>query len=284
MVLVNRDAVTGTAVLGRAGSIGAMLRQTDGETRITLIALLPALGVLVWQAGMPFVQLAGLCVVLALFWIWLFARLRQRTADLHAIASAMVFAIMLTPETPLWQAALSLSFGLTLGSLVFGGRGFAFLHPALAALAFQYFSFPTTAEVSHGVILALAIVAGGLLMLATGRLSWRTLAGLAIALLVAEAWLAGFDHLGRLAQPFSLMTILFLVGDPGSSGATRPGRLLHGMLAGVLMLVFGLGGKGFASPHSLVFAALLAAVLVPLVDRLVIMAHAYRRRLRLERL
>src|SRR5690606_21889832 len=56
--------------------------------------------------------------------------------------TGMLFPLTLPPTIPLWQVALGIMFGVTIGKEVFGGVGKNFLNPALVARAFLYFAYP----------------------------------------------------------------------------------------------------------------------------------------------
>jgi Na+-transporting NADH:ubiquinone oxidoreductase subunit B len=60
--------------------------------------------------------------------------------------TGLLFPLILPPTTPLWQAALGISFGVVLAKEVFGGTGMNFINVALAARAFLFFAYP--AEIS----------------------------------------------------------------------------------------------------------------------------------------
>jgi Na+-transporting NADH:ubiquinone oxidoreductase subunit B len=77
--------------------------------------------------------------------------------------------------------------------------------------------------------------------------------------------------------------ILFLVCDAPSGAATNGGRIAHGLLAGSLIAILGIAGGWAAPVRAAVFAALLASIFAPLIDRAVIAVHIRRRRRRLAR-
>jgi Na+-transporting NADH:ubiquinone oxidoreductase subunit B len=60
--------------------------------------------------------------------------------------TGLLFPLILPPTTPLWQAALGITFGVVVAKEVFGGTGMNFINPALAARAFLFFAYP--AEIS----------------------------------------------------------------------------------------------------------------------------------------
>ncbi|MCQ1057823.1 NADH:ubiquinone reductase (Na(+)-transporting) subunit B [Photobacterium sp. DNB23_23_1] len=84
------------------------------------------------------------------FWEVLFAIVRKHEINEGFFVSSILFALILPPTLPLWQAALGITFGIVVAKEVFGGTGRNFLNPALAGRAFLYFAYP--AEISGGMV------------------------------------------------------------------------------------------------------------------------------------
>ena len=76
------------------------------------------------------------------FWEVLFAQVRGREVNEGFLVTSLLFALILPPTIPLWQAALGISFGVVIAKEVFGGTGRNFVNPALAGRAFLYFAYP----------------------------------------------------------------------------------------------------------------------------------------------
>jgi Na+-transporting NADH:ubiquinone oxidoreductase subunit B len=72
----------------------------------------------------------------------LFAIVRKVEVNEGFFVTGILFPLILPPTTPLWQAALGISFGVVLAKEVFGGTGMNFVNPALAARAFLFFAYP----------------------------------------------------------------------------------------------------------------------------------------------
>ena len=84
------------------------------------------------------------------FWEVLFASIRKHEVNEGFFVTSVLFALTLPPDTPLWQVALGISFGVVIAKEVFGGTGKNFLNPALAGRAFLYFAYP--AEMSGDAV------------------------------------------------------------------------------------------------------------------------------------
>ncbi|MEM9300498.1 MAG: NADH:ubiquinone reductase (Na(+)-transporting) subunit B [Pseudomonadota bacterium] len=76
------------------------------------------------------------------FWEVLFAGVRNHEVNEGFFVTGWLYALILPATTPLWQAALGISFGVVVAKEVFGGTGKNFLNPALAGRAFLYFAYP----------------------------------------------------------------------------------------------------------------------------------------------
>ncbi len=118
--------------------------------------------------------------------------------------------------------------------------------------------------------LAVAFLAGGLVMWARGIIGWQV----PLAFL-AGVWLtAGFLHFydaGRFGAPWFhlfapsvMLGAFFIATDPVSGSTTPRGRLIFGFGAGLLTIVIRTWG-GF--PDGVAFAILLMNLCVPLIDQ-----------------
>jgi Na+-transporting NADH:ubiquinone oxidoreductase subunit B len=162
-----------------------------------------------------------------------------------------------------------------LGEMIFGGRGYGFVSPAVVALCLTVFSCPQVQLSAPSQTVALAVLPGAVLLLLLGLISGRVILGV-FAGVAAAMLLTGADidviSIGT-ALSFGL---IFLICDPTAAAATNPGRWLYGILSGALAVLFAAGGS--LTPESVVFAAMMASVFAPLVDHLVVLAHSRWRR------
>jgi len=98
------------------------------------------------HGALYFLPLYILTMVVGLSWEVLFAVVRKVEVNEGFFVTGLLFPLILPPSTPLWQAAIGISFGVVLAKEVFGGTGMNFVNPALAARAFLFFAYP--AEIS----------------------------------------------------------------------------------------------------------------------------------------
>ncbi|MBL8323827.1 MAG: NADH:ubiquinone reductase (Na(+)-transporting) subunit B [Rubrivivax sp.] len=94
------------------------------------------------HGALYFVPLYAVTMAVGLSWEVLFAVVRKVEVNEGFFVTGMLFPLILPPTTPLWQAALAISFGVVLAKEVFGGTGMNFVNPALAARAFLFFAYP----------------------------------------------------------------------------------------------------------------------------------------------
>ncbi|MVF22136.1 MULTISPECIES: NADH:ubiquinone reductase (Na(+)-transporting) subunit B [unclassified Methylocaldum] len=114
-------------------------------------------------------------------WEVLFAVVRKHDVNEGFFVSSILFALTLPPNTPLWQVAIGISFGVVIGKEIFGGTGKNFLNPALTGRAFLYFAYPAsmsgdavwTAVDGFSGATALGLGAmGGVDAITAGGISW----------------------------------------------------------------------------------------------------------------
>ncbi len=72
----------------------------------------------------------------------IFAVVRGHEVNEGLFVTTILFALIVPPTLPLWQAALGITFGLVVAKEVFGGVGKNFMNPALAGRAFLFFAYP----------------------------------------------------------------------------------------------------------------------------------------------
>ena len=255
-------------------------RGLSGPGKVTLlqvVALLPPLGVAATHRGTDILPVLCLALLVTLFWDVVFSAVRKAQPAWHSLTTALILAVIIPETVQLWQAGLALSFGVVIGEQVFGGRGFGFLNPAVAALAFLVFSFHDIQLSGGDPWLAIATLPGACLLLVYGYISWRVFAAMA-ASVTAGCLLAGGGADPAPIAAALTFGVVFLVCDPVAAASTNAGRWLYGLLVGFLVVLFTDPAASAITTNALVFAALLGSLFAPLLDHIVVLVFAWRRR------
>lgn len=156
--------------------------------------------------------------VVGAFWEVLFCIVRRHEINEGFFVTSILFALIVPPTMPLWQAALGISFGVVIAKELFGGTGRNFMNPALAGRAFLFFAYPASIS---------------------GTACWTPVDGFSGATPLAQWAEGGQQALVNFAgEPITWMDA-FLGNIPGSIGE---GSTLM-ILVGAVMIV----GLGIAS-------------------------------------
>lgn len=89
-----------------------------------------------------FLPIYAVVFIVGGFWEVLFASIRKHEINEGFFVTSILFALIVPPTLPLWQAALGITFGVVVAKEVFGGVGKNFMNPALAGRAFLFFAYP----------------------------------------------------------------------------------------------------------------------------------------------
>jgi Na+-transporting NADH:ubiquinone oxidoreductase subunit B len=171
------------------------------------------------HGALYFLPLYIVTMVVGLTWEVLFAVVRKMEVNEGFFVTGLLFPLILPPTTPLWQAALGISFGVVLAKEVFGGTGMNFFNPALAARAFLFFAYP--AEISGDAVWTAAPAAA-------------TVDGFSGATLLSQ--------MRGMTEPFAAQGLswwdAFIGFEPGSMGETSA---LACLIGAVVIIVTGVG-------------------------------------------
>ena len=171
------------------------------------------------HGALYFVPLYAVTMIVGVSWEVGFAIVRKLEVNEGFFVTGLLFPLICPPDTPLWQAALAVSFGVVLGKEVFGGTGMNFVNPALAARAFLFFAYPASMS---------------------GDAVWT-----AVPAAAAHDGFSGATVLSQLRQmstPFTDMDLslwnAFVGLEPGSMGETSA---LACLIGAVILVVTGVG-------------------------------------------
>jgi len=143
---------------------------------------------------------------------------------------------------------------------------------------------------SIGETSTLAVLMGGVLLLATRIASWRIVAGvmLGMAALSTLFNLVGSDSNPAFGMPWywHLVTggfafgMIFMATDPVSAAMTNAGKWAYGILIGLMTVLIRVVNPAF--PEGIMLAILFANLFAPLMDHYVVQANIKRRLARVQ--
>jgi len=130
--------------LGSSPHIGTPIRTRMIMAQV-LIALAPAAVFGIVLYGLHALAVIVVSVAAAVAGEALFRKItgqENRSADLSAVVSGLLLALILPPSIPLWMAFLGALFAIVVAKEFFGGLGANVFNPALIGRAFLMMSFP----------------------------------------------------------------------------------------------------------------------------------------------
>ncbi|MGD8956602.1 MAG: NADH:ubiquinone reductase (Na(+)-transporting) subunit B [Chromatiaceae bacterium] len=94
------------------------------------------------HGALYFIPLYLVTMVVGGTWEVLFSVVRKHPINEGFFVTGLIFPLILPATTPLWQAAIGITWGVVIAKEVFGGTGMNFLNPALVARASLFYSYP----------------------------------------------------------------------------------------------------------------------------------------------
>ncbi len=278
-----------------------------------LIALTPATVMGVYFFGINALITIAISIIACVGFEALFQKMTNQTIsvnDYSAAVTGLLLAMNLPPTSPIWMPIVGSFVAIVIVKQLFGGLGQNFMNPALAARAFLLAAYPIkmtdwvvdgvssatplammkengfipkspdyiNALIGHiggtiGETCALALILGGLYLMARKVISWR-IPVTYIGTVFVVTFIFGRNGAGLMngVAVYELLTgglllgAFFMATDYSSSPITPAGQLIMGVGCGVLTGVIRIYG-GY--PEGVAYAILIMNLVVPLIDRFV---------------
>jgi Na+-translocating ferredoxin:NAD+ oxidoreductase subunit D len=230
-------------------------------------------------------------------------------SDGSATVTGLLLALTLPPNFSLGATALGAVVAMALGKHIFGGLGHNIFNPALVGRAFLQAAFPLPMTTwvlprlavdtvtgatplaafkfeglraalgpmllgnTGGVIgetSALAILLGGLFLIAIGIVNWRIPAAVLLSVTAFSSLLWFLDPAGALSPLYHLLGggllfgAFFMATDWVTSPETGPGMWVYGLAIGLIVVfIRAFGGL----PEGVMYAILLMNAFTPMINR-----------------
>jgi len=268
-----------------------------------IIALIPAMitsiVVFGWQAALMLAVCSAGCVVFE----WGYEKLVKRPisiGDLSAVVTGVLLALNLPANLPIWQALLGCLIAIVVVKQLFGGLGYNFANPAITAriVLLICFSIPMTNWVIDGVSTAtplgmmasgaelpsmmemllgkhggsmgetgtLALLAGGIYLMARRVISWHTPVCFVgtVFLFTLAVYGDASTALYHVLSGGLMIGAFFMATDYVTTPYTSWGRVIFGIGCGLITVLIRVWGN---YPEGVSFAILFMNILTPYITK-----------------
>lgn len=280
-------------------------RTTQKIMLDVIISLMPATiaGTIIF--GLKSLLVIAVCVAFCVGTEYLFnlaIKKEQTLFDLSAVVTALLLALNLPVNIPLWQAAIGSVFAMAVVKGLFGGIGKNLFNPAIAGRVFMIVAFGSMAKPAfplgvdaassatplvdlvgnksvglldlflgkHGGTIGetciLALLIGGIYLLYRKVITWHLPTCFIATVFVLSLIIEKFDFVAALSWVLSgglFIGAIFMATDYATSPSTKWGKLLYGFFCGVLTVLIRFFGT---YPEGVSFAILLANIIDPYID------------------
>ncbi|MCR5674024.1 MAG: RnfABCDGE type electron transport complex subunit D [Lachnospiraceae bacterium] len=232
-------------------------------------------------------------------------RVKSTIGDLSAVVTGLLIALNLPPKAPWWIAVIGSIFAIVVVKMLFGGLGQNFMNPALAGRCFlvicfaakmtdfSYDSFTGATPLAIlkdggavsitdmfigniagtiGEVSVIALLAGAILLIVTGIIDFRIPCAYLISFVIFMGLFAqkGWD-INYLAAELCggglMLGAFFMATDYVTSPITKTGRIIFGVICGLLTGLFRVFGS---SAEGVSYAIIISNLLVPLIEKITI--------------
>ncbi len=279
------------------------IRHEDTTAGIMLdvvFALAPAAiyGCVIFGLKAVFLLLTTVITAIAAEFLWnLILKKPQTIGDISAVVTGLLLGMNLSPNTPIWIAAIGSIAAIIVIKQMFGGLGYNFVNPALGARIILLVSFPSfltkfSEPVSDvissatpladlkvtsvktlffgmhsgciGETSAFLLIIGGLYLIV--RKVINPIIPLSfigtVALLAA---VSGENPLKYILSGGLMLGAIFMATDYVTSPTANPGKLIFGIGCGVITFVI----RRFGSlPEGVSYGILIMNIITPLINRI----------------
>ena len=176
--------------------------------------------------------------------------------DGDAVLIGLIIALLLPPDIKLWIPVVGAFFAVALVKHGFGGLGSTLFNPAIAAWVFMNMSWgaltgsksiPHISEYTDllmefgagrlAEVSSVVLIIGGMYLIYKKYIDWRIpLFYLSSTIIVAV--ILG-EELSYVMTGMLFLGVFILAPDPPTSPITKNGRIIYGLLCGILTVVYG---------------------------------------------
>jgi len=228
-------------------------------SKIVILLILSLFSVVVFGLGaLALVLVSVLAAVLTEAAIQKLTNQELTIQDGDAVLIGLIIALLLPPDIRLWIPVVGAFFAVALVKHAFGGLGSTLFNPAIAAWVFMNMSWgaltgPKSISIPHigeytdllmefgagrmAEVSSVVLIIGGLYLIYKKYIDWRIpLFYLSSTIIVAV--ILG-EELSYVITGMLFLGVFILAPDPTTSPITKNGRIIYGLLCGIMTVIYG---------------------------------------------
>ena len=200
-------------------------------------------------------------------------------ADGHAVLIGLMLALILPYDAPIWIAVIGSFFAIAIVKHAYGGIGSYMFNPVLVSWVFlnlSWTSIMTTKSTPHivaltdlilengaGFLVGVSPIAliGGVVLILMRYVEWRVPLSYFVTTLLLVFLLK--DDLSYVITGAYLFGVLFIATDSVTMPITKKGRIIYGIVCGVLTVLYGYYASYVTGTF---YALMLANCIVPYIE------------------
>ncbi|MCR5154364.1 MAG: RnfABCDGE type electron transport complex subunit D [Lachnospiraceae bacterium] len=268
------------------------------------LALLPATAFGVYRFGIHALLILLISIATAVLCEFCYQKITHKEvliSDGSAVLTGLLLGLNMPPSVPLWIPVLGSAFAIIFVKQFFGGLGKNFMNPALGGRCFLLISFTSimstftvdgvagstplaklaageTTDLLDmflgytggviGEVSVLAILCGAVYLLVKKIISWYIPVCYLVTFALFMFLFGGFNPqfvLAHLLGGGLMLGAWFMATDYVTSPVSKKGKVIFGILLGILTGVFRLYG---ATAEGVSYAIIFSNLLVPLIERI----------------
>lgn len=226
-------------------------------SKIVILSIVSLFSVVVFGLGaLALVLVSVLAAVLTEVGIQKLTNQELTIQDGDAVLIGLIIAMLLPPDIKLWIPVVGAFFAVALVKHAFGGLGSTLFNPAIAAWVFMNMSWgaltgsksiPHIGEYTDllmefgagrlAEVSSVVLIIGGMYLIYKKYIDWR-IPLLYLSSTIIMAVILG-EELSYVLTGMLFLGVFILAPDPTTSPITKNGRIIYGLLCGIMTVIYG---------------------------------------------
>jgi electron transport complex protein RnfD len=226
-------------------------------SKIVILSIVCLFSVVVFGLGaLALVVVSVLAAVLTEVGIQKLTNQELTIQDGDAVLIGLIIAMLLPPDIKLWIPVVGAFFAVALVKHAFGGLGSTLFNPAISAWVFMNMSWgaltgsksiPHIGEYTDllmefgagrlAEVSSVVLIIGGMYLIYKKYIDWR-IPLLYLSSTIIMAVILG-EELSYVLTGMLFLGVFILAPDPTTSPITKNGRIIYGLLCGIMTVIYG---------------------------------------------